>query len=94
MTNKISDFTIEEVIEHFGEGELMQAMGFDEDLCFVSDKDLTDYVLENAFWLNIPLTEDLEFNILEQDLYDRFVDIILKNKVSYDILDNVLKNYE
>lgn len=90
----LNTIDIRDIIKHYGEIELMKEMGYEIEYCFETDSDIKEYVLDNACWLGIPLAEDFNFNIIEQDLYDRFLDILIKNKANYEDIDRALKNYE
>lgn len=83
------ELTFAEVLEHFTPYDLLEEMGYVEEICFQDFSDLKDYVLDNSDYMGIELKEDYEFNILEESLFDRFIEIL--NKVSPDKIDKIFK---
>lgn len=85
--------SIEEVLESFTAPELLEALGFDEDLCFSSDKEVGDYVSENADWIGLELKPDFKY-MNDVEIYDRVIEILEKNKLTYSEWDDFLTKYE
>lgn len=89
----MAEISIEEVLEKFTAPDLLKALGFDEDLCFVSDQEVADYASENADWIGLDLKPDFEY-MNEVEIYDRVVEILEKNKLTYSEWDDFLTKYE
>lgn len=84
---------ISDVLENFTTTDLLNALGFDEDLCFTSDKELGDYAIENADYIEIPLKPEFRYQS-DQEVYDRVVELLEKDKLTYSDWDDFLKKYE
>lgn len=84
---------ISDVLENFTTTDLLNALGFDEDLCFTSDKELGDYAIENADYIEIPLKPEFRYQN-DQEVYDRVVELLEKDKLTYSDWDDFLKKYE
>ena len=69
---------ISDVLENFTATDLLNALGFDEDLCFTSDKELGDYAIENAYYMEIPLKPEFRYQN-DQEVYDRVVELLEKD---------------
>ena len=94
MSNPILDeVSLKEVVEHFQVNDLLNILGFDEDLCFYSDKEVADYVIENADYIEIPLKPEFRYQS-DQEVYDRVVELLEKDKLTYSDWDDFLKKYE
>ena len=84
---------ISDVLENFTATDLLNALGFDEDLCFTSDKELGDYVIENADYIGIPLKPEFKYQ-QDQNVYERVVELLERDKLTYSDWDDFLKKYE
>lgn len=84
---------ISDVLENFTTTDLLNALGFDEDLCFTSDKELGDYAIENADYIGIPLEPGFRYQN-DQEVYDRVVELLEKDKLTYSDWDDFLNKYE
>ena len=89
----MSELKISDVLENFTTTDLLNALGFDEDLCFTSDKELGDYAIENADYIEIPLKPEFRYQN-DQEVYDRVVELLEKDKLTYSDWDDFLKKYE
>lgn len=92
MTNSLEVFTKSDVINHFGESELLQEMGYSEEYCFETNLDLKEYVIENSSDLEIELAPYFNY-MVDKDRYDRFVKLLEKDKFGFE-LDEFLDKYD
>ena len=90
---QIQDFTIQEIIEYFGKEQLLSGLGYDEDMCFETDVDLTEYVIDNSEWIGIPLFEKFEY-MNDQRIYERTVELLESCKIPHNEWDKFLREYE
>ena len=82
-----------DVLEKYTSTELLNALGFDEDLCFYSDKELSEYAVENADYIGIPLEPEFKYQ-QDQNVYERVVELLERDKLTYSDWDDFLKTYE
>ena len=91
--SKMDDIGIEDVIDHFGEDDLLEEMGYSSDLCFKTDLDLSEEVHENSEAYGIDLQPYFKYNN-DKDIYDRVLSLLENDKITYQEWDNFLKKYE
>lgn len=88
----LDDFSIKEVIDYFGVDALLYEMGYDEELCFQTDQDLINYVIENASYIGVPLEPHFKYHI-DKERYDTFVDLLERDKFGFE-LEEFLSKYD
>lgn len=89
----ILDFTIDELISHFGSFEILNAMKLDPDLCFTSFGDLEKWVRENSELIDIKMEPFFRY-ANDENVYNRVVELLKKDKLSFSEWDNFLIQYE
>lgn len=89
----MAEISIEEVLEKFTAPDLLKALGFDEDLCFISDQEVADYAAENAEWIGLDLKPDFKY-MNDVEIYDRVIEVLEKNKLTYSEWNDFLTKYE
>lgn len=88
----LEELSIQDVIWHFGEDELLWEMDYDSSYCFSSKSDLDDFVEENMEDFDEVIHKFPYHN--EQDIYKRVVELLKTEKVNYNIWEEFLKKYE
>lgn len=84
----LEDFSIWEIVAHFGERDLLIEMGYDPEHCYQS---YSDFMLDAEF----EVESDYQPSTMnEKDIYNRLLDILDKDKLSYQEWDEFLRKYE
>lgn len=89
----MSELNISNVLENFTSTELLNALGFDEDLCFSSDEEVGDYATENADYIGLSLEPEFQYQN-DKDVYERIVELLENDKLTYSDWDDFLRRYE
>lgn len=89
----LDDIGIGDVIDHFGEDDLLEEMGYSLDLCFTTNYHLSETIRENPERYNIDLQPYFRYDN-DKDIYERVLYLLENDKISYQEWDNFLKKYE
>lgn len=89
----MEEFSIEEFVDHFGESKILHELGYDEELCFENDSDVVDYIIDNSQYLGIKFEPEYRYHN-DQDVYNRVVELLNKDKLSISEWDEFLQKYE
>lgn len=89
----LGEIELDEIIEYHEKEIILGKLGYSEDLCFKSDIDLKEAVEFDPGQYDIELKERFD-TMNDQDIYDRFVELLSKNKLTYSDWDEFLKKYE
>ena len=89
----ITDEQLLDNIFALDEVDILEKLGYDPIMCFKTDTDLKETVEENSEVFGIDLKPEYD-TINDQDIYDRFVELLSKNKLTYQQWDKFLTKYE
>lgn len=88
----LEEIGIPMVVSYFDQDDLLTAMDFDPELCFESEIDMMDYIMfEDKLRKQIANSFD---TMNDQEVFDRANELLMKNRIPYDIWDKFLREYE
>lgn len=88
----LEEISIYDVIQHFGEDELLWEMDYDSTFCFSNQEDMVEMVLSDPQGYGIQVHDFKYHN--EQNVYERVVDLLQKEKINYSVWEEFLTQYE
>ena len=93
LTEILNQIDEKHIIDHYTKEMLLEHMGYHEDLCFETTKDLKEAVEEDAAAYDLELKEYFD-GMNDNDIYDRFLNLLCNNKLTYLEWDEILSKYE
>lgn len=86
---------IEDAIWFYGDDQLIEEMGFDIDLCFGDEDELISAIKDKTILTDHDIKFEPKFQYMEdRDLYDRFVDLLKRDKINCNELNKIFDKYE
>lgn len=93
ITQILNQFDEVDIIEHFDEDALLKEMRYDPNMCFQSSDDLKEAVENDPGLYGLELKEYFD-GMNDNDIYDRFLNLLCNNKLTYSEWDEILSRYE
>ena len=85
--------SLDDILEEYDEGEILDELGYDPSMCFKTDFDLKNEVYENSEIYDIELKPYFKY-ANDGDIYDRVLYLLESDRINYNEWDNFLRKYE
>lgn len=81
-----------QVVDNYDSDELLKELGYDPDYCF---EDYYDFMLEAEVEVEPDIVSEYDISTMnEKDIFNRFFELLSKNKLTYQQWDEFLNQHE